>query len=197
MSVGHWRRSVGTNVKGKVRKASATRYSIRGSRGAWAIISALSSVAMTLPKYLVKCVAAWPLPVAQSQATSRGATVVDKKVNNLSGYVGRKWAYWAASVAKGLVCIRKAPRRAHFAGGANIAEHPRHHSFGALCGKELELGPRPDYAISFALKVKVRRHEIMKHWCCVALIYTSSTPPPTNIGEQARNVSLRNRLICR
>ena len=44
-------------------------------------ISALSSVAMTLPKYLAKCVATWPLPVAQSQATSREVTVVNKKAN--------------------------------------------------------------------------------------------------------------------
>ena len=58
--------------------ASATPYSILGSRGAWAIISTLSPVAMTLAKCLAKCVAAWPLPVAQSQATSRDATVVDK-----------------------------------------------------------------------------------------------------------------------
>jgi hypothetical protein len=65
--------------------ASATRYSIRVSRGAWAIISALSSMAMTLPKYFARCLAAWPLPVAQSQATSREATVVDKKVNKPSG----------------------------------------------------------------------------------------------------------------
>src|SRR5215217_6673917 len=65
--------------------ASETRYSILGWREAWPIICALSSVAMTRPKYLTKCVAAWPLPVAQSHATSREATVSDKKVNKLSG----------------------------------------------------------------------------------------------------------------
>lgn len=48
-------------------------------------ISALSSVAMTLPKYLAKCVATWPFPVAQSQATSRELTVVEKKANKSSG----------------------------------------------------------------------------------------------------------------
>ncbi|MDF2701908.1 MAG: hypothetical protein K0S10_852 [Rubrobacteraceae bacterium] len=53
--------------------------------GAWSVISALSSVAMTRSKYRVRCVAAWPLRVAQSQATSREATVVDKKVNNSLG----------------------------------------------------------------------------------------------------------------
>jgi hypothetical protein len=36
-------------------------------------------------KYLAKCVAAWPLPVAQSHATARDATVFDKKANTLSG----------------------------------------------------------------------------------------------------------------
>jgi hypothetical protein len=40
---------------------------------------------MTLPKYFAKCVAAWPFPVAQSQATSRELTVVDKKANKSSG----------------------------------------------------------------------------------------------------------------
>src|SRR5215208_2611455 len=65
--------------------ASETRYSILEWRGAWPIISALSSVAMTRPKYLTKCVAAWPLPVAQSHATSREVTVFDKKANKLSG----------------------------------------------------------------------------------------------------------------
>jgi hypothetical protein len=64
--------------------ASETRYSIFGSRGAWAIISALSSVAMTLLKCLAKCIVAWPLPVAQSQATAREATVVERKVTKLS-----------------------------------------------------------------------------------------------------------------
>jgi hypothetical protein len=61
--------------------ASATRYSILESREARAIISALSSVATTPQKYLARCVAARPLPVAQSQATSREVTVVDEKAN--------------------------------------------------------------------------------------------------------------------
>jgi hypothetical protein len=44
-------------------------------------ISTLWSVAMTLPKYYAKYVAAWPLPIVRSQATLREATVLDKKVN--------------------------------------------------------------------------------------------------------------------
>ena len=55
------------------------------SGGAWAIISPLSSVAVTRSKYPARCVAAWPLPVAQSQATSREGTRVARNAKRSSG----------------------------------------------------------------------------------------------------------------
>jgi hypothetical protein len=52
----------------------------------------LGSVAITEPKWAASPRAAWPLPVAQSQARSRSGARAASSVNSAASYEGRKRA---------------------------------------------------------------------------------------------------------